>query len=70
LTDGAWVAGKFGYGLDFGTTPGYVQVPTDPTLESQTITAEAWVKHSGSPGTYKYILAKGASTSGGCARGS
>lgn len=59
LSGGTWVTGKFGSGLDFAS-PGYVRVPSATSLESQTITAEAWVKHSGSPGDFRYILAKGA----------
>ncbi|HEX2462269.1 MAG TPA: PxKF domain-containing protein, partial [Vicinamibacterales bacterium] len=59
LSGGTWVAGKFGSGLDFAF-PGYVRVPSATSLESQTITAEAWVKHSGTPGDFRYILAKGA----------
>jgi hypothetical protein len=53
----SWTAGKFGDALDF-TGGGWVQVPQNATLESQTISAEAWVKAT-SPGIYKYILAKG-----------
>jgi hypothetical protein len=60
LTDSAaWTGGKFGSGISFASGA-YVQVPNDPTLESQTITAEAWVNYNGDPGDYQYILAKGA----------
>jgi hypothetical protein len=52
-----WTSGKFGSALDF-SGGGWVQVPNNASLESQAISAEAWVKAT-SPGNYKYILAKG-----------
>ncbi len=51
--------GRFGNGLEF--QPGeYVQVAGNPTLEPAQITVEAWVNRDGSPGTFQYILSKGA----------
>jgi hypothetical protein len=57
-----WVTGYLGGGLSFDGT-GQVQVPDSSSLQSSTtaVSVSAWVEHTGSPGAYKYILAKGAS---------
>jgi len=57
-TDKAPVIGN-DYALAFDGND-YVQVANSSTLESSAVTVAAWVKSS-SPGTYGYILAKGAS---------
>lgn len=55
-----WIAGKRNGALAFDGSTGVVRVPSSPTLEPQAVTVSAWVKRSGSPGNYKYILGKGA----------
>lgn len=63
LTGGvSWVAGRFGSALSFNGASGNVQVPDSASLEPATaVSVAAWVKHAGSPGDFKYVLAKGAS---------
>lgn len=57
----AWVAGRFGSALQFNGAPGDVQVPDSPSLDPASgITVSAWVRSAGSPGTYRYVVAKGA----------
>ena len=55
---GTLSGGKFGNALYFDGVDDYIEVPDDPSLESPSITVEAWVKRLGSPGTYKYIISK------------
>jgi hypothetical protein len=57
----AWVPGLTGSALSFDGQSGQVKVPNSPSLEPPTaVTVSAWVRHAGSPGAYRYILAKGA----------
>ena len=42
-------------------------MPDSPALEGSNVTVSAWVKAYGSPGDYRYIVAKGAN---GCCTGS
>ena len=50
-----------GSALSFDGSSGMVQMADDEDLEpAGAVTVSAWFKHSGSPGTYRYILAKGA----------
>lgn len=58
----AWVPGHSGSALSFdGSGRGWVDVPDSSSLEpTPAVTVTAWVKASGSPGGYRYILAKGA----------
>lgn len=58
--DPTWISGKFGTALRFDGND-FVKVADSVTLESPTITAEAWVKSLGSPGVFRYVLSKGAS---------
>jgi hypothetical protein len=56
----AWATGRFGFGLSFNGTTALVQIPDGPQLEpTATVTVSAWVEHAGSPGRYRYIVAKG-----------
>jgi hypothetical protein len=58
----AWVPGHSGFALSFdGSGLGRVQVPDSSSLEpSSGVTVESWIKSAGSPGVYRYIVAKGA----------
>ncbi len=62
LTGGvSWVPGVSGSALSFDGSSGMVQMADDEDLEpAGAVTVSAWFKNSGSPGTYRYILAKGA----------
>jgi hypothetical protein len=55
----SWTNGPDGAALNFAGG-GTVRIPDAPQLEpSSTVSVAAWVARQGSPGTYKYILAKG-----------
>jgi hypothetical protein len=57
--DPSWTKGIFfGSALDF-TGDDYVTVKDSNTLEPQRITVSAWIKAPASPGTFRYVLAKG-----------
>ena len=43
----------------------YVRIPNNPLLEPENVTVDAWVRAAGSPGRYRYIVAKGADACGG-----
>jgi Concanavalin A-like lectin/glucanases superfamily len=65
--DPTWTAGHDGgAALTFGGGQ-YVAVPDRGALESAHVTVDAWVRHSGSPGIWRYVLSKGAV---GCDRSS
>ncbi|HEY7633377.1 MAG TPA: LamG domain-containing protein [Thermoleophilaceae bacterium] len=60
-----WVPGRFGTALSFDAGGSFVQVPDQPSLEPPVeVSVSAWVRRAGSPGIYKYVLSKGASS--GC----
>jgi hypothetical protein len=61
LSGGAsWVDGVFGPGLAFDGHSGQIKVNDNAALEpAKTLTVSAWVKNDGTPGTYRYIVAKG-----------
>ena len=62
--DPAWIKGVFfGSALRFGGDD-FVQIPSSPSLKPKQITVSAWVRADASPGTFRYVMAKGAS--GGC----
>jgi hypothetical protein len=64
----AWVTGRRGpSALEFGGENQRVVVANNVALEPSAVTVEAWVKRSGSPGQWRYIVAKGAT---GCVAGS
>lgn len=59
--DASWSPGLSGSALSFGGASGQVQVADAPSLEpASAVTVSAWVRHAGSPGPYRYIVAKGA----------
>jgi hypothetical protein len=59
--DAQWVSGRSAAALGVSGTGG-VRILDAPLLEPTTgVSVSAWVKQSGSPGSYRYILAKGAS---------
>lgn len=55
-----WVAGESGTALSFDGNTGRVQVPDAPSLEPSTVSVSTWVRSDGSPGDWKYLVAKGA----------
>jgi hypothetical protein len=58
--DPTWIAGHDGgAALAFGGGQ-YVAVPDSGTLEPAHVTVDAWVRHSDSPGPWRYVLSKGA----------
>ncbi len=59
---GTSVAGRFGNAFSFSAANANGAVVAQPgaILAPQNVTLLAWVKRAGSPGAYKYILAKGA----------
>jgi hypothetical protein len=57
-----WASGVWGSALSFDGSTARVQVADSASLEPQSaVSATAWVKASGSPGAFRYIVAKGAS---------
>jgi hypothetical protein len=62
LTGGVtWVPRGSGSALSFGGGSGYVQVPDNSSLEPPlSVSVGVWLRHVGSPGDYRYIIAKGA----------
>jgi len=58
--DPSWIKGIFfGSALSFSGDD-FVTIPNDNTLQPQRLTVSLWFRASGSPGTFKYLLAKGA----------
>jgi Concanavalin A-like lectin/glucanases superfamily len=56
-----WVSGRFGSALRFDGGPGRVTIADNLALEpARAVTASAWVRSDGTPGDYRYVLAKGA----------
>jgi hypothetical protein len=56
-----WVPGAFGSALSFDGSMARVLVVNTVSLEpASAVSVSAWVNHAGSPGRYRYILAKGA----------
>ena len=57
--DPAWTAGHDGgSALSFGGSQ-YVAVPDGAALEPEHVAVDAWVRRSGSPGQWRYVLSKG-----------
>ncbi len=57
--DPARIAGRWGGALSFAGSD-RVTIPDSARLEPARISVEAWVRRSGSPGIWRYIVAKGA----------
>ena len=58
--DADWVTGLFGVGhaLRFDGND-YISIPDARSLHQQRLTVEVWAKRDGSPGQFKYLVAKG-----------
>jgi len=58
--DPSWIKGIFfwSYGLHFDGGD-FVSIPDSNSLEPQQMTVSAWFRGSGSPGTFRYLVAKG-----------
>jgi hypothetical protein len=54
-----WVFGLDGLALRFDGDD-EVRMPDSPGLEPPRLTVEAWVRSPGTPGTYRYVVSKGA----------
>jgi len=62
LGDAAWGDGKYGGGLNFGGSDGYVRVPDHADFEfTEGLTVAAWIRPTldVGPGTWQIIAAKG-----------
>jgi hypothetical protein len=58
--DPSWIKGIFwGSALSFSGDD-FITVPGSSALEPQRLTVSVWFRATGSPGTYRYLLAKGA----------
>jgi hypothetical protein len=57
----SWVPGVSGSALSFDGSTGEVRIADNTALEPQsTVTVSAWIKQAGSPGAFRYVVAKGA----------
>jgi hypothetical protein len=57
--DPSWIKGIFfGSALRFAGDD-FVTIPASGSLQPQQLTVSAWVRASSSPGTFKYVMAKG-----------
>src|SRR5215210_2073146 len=61
--------GRFGNALDLLPPESYLHVADSATLESPQVTVHAWVRNAGSPGSYKWLVAKGAAGCSGASYG-
>ncbi len=56
----SWVPGISGSALAFDGSSGQVKVSDNQALEpAGAVTVTAWIRHTGSPGNYRYVVAKG-----------
>jgi hypothetical protein len=61
--DPSWIPGVFfGSALRFDGVDDFVSIPDSSSLEPANLTVAAWVRGNGSPGQFKYIVAKGATS--------
>ena len=57
--DPSWIRGRWwGSALSFGGDD-FIRIPSTRALEVQQLTVSLWFRGTGSPGTYKYLMAKG-----------
>jgi hypothetical protein len=56
----SWTHGRFQGALGFNGEATAVTVPDSPALEPAAVSVSAWVNSAQSPGSYRYIAAKGA----------
>jgi hypothetical protein len=56
--DPSWTSGHDGRALSF-TGAQYVAVPDSTAFEPAQVAVDAWVRRDGSPGNWRYVLAKG-----------
>ena len=57
--DPSWIRGRFfGSALNFGGDD-FVRIRSSKALEPEKVTVSLWFRGNGSPGTYKYLIAKG-----------
>jgi hypothetical protein len=68
--DPSWIKGIFfwSYGLHFDGGD-FVSVPDSSSLEPQQMTVSAWFRGTGSPGQFKYLVAKGSNVCEGSSYG-
>jgi hypothetical protein len=59
--DPARIPGRWGGALSFDGSD-RVTIPDSTRLEPERISVEAWVRRSGSPGQWRYVVSKGATT--------
>lgn len=65
--NGTYVPGEVSYAFNIsGSGADFAIVPQNSAFEPQNVTVDAWVKANGSPGNFKYVVAKGSS---GCTGG-
>jgi hypothetical protein len=58
--DPSWIKGVFlGSALRFDGNDDIVTIPASKSLQPQSITVAAWVRSTGSPGKFRYIVSKG-----------
>jgi concanavalin A-like lectin/glucanase superfamily protein len=57
--DPGWIAGADGGSALRFNGDQYVTVPDTPVLEPAHVAVDAWVRRSGSPGRWRYVLSKG-----------
>jgi hypothetical protein len=57
--DPSWIKGRWwGSALNFGGDD-FIRIPASPALAPQQLTVSLWFRGNGSPGSYKYLMAKG-----------
>src|SRR3954471_10374030 len=58
--DPSWIKGVFsGAALRFDGQDDFVTIPDSASLRPKQLTVDAWVRGTGSPGQFKYVLSKG-----------